>query len=48
MDKIMDNVGKKLNLLKHKIRDSDPNIQIVGPGDIEGHLGELPGNTSVN
>jgi hypothetical protein len=35
----MDNIGEKLNLLKHSIRNSDPNIKVVGPGDIEGHLG---------
>lgn len=39
LDQIMDNIGQKLNLLKHPIRGFNPAIQVVGPGDIEGHLG---------
>jgi hypothetical protein len=38
IDKIMDKIGGKLNLLKHSIKGK-PNVEIVGPGDIEGHLG---------
>ena len=39
LDQIMDNIGQKLNLLKHPIRGFNPAVQVIGPGDIEGHLG---------
>jgi hypothetical protein len=39
LDAIMDGIGQKLNLLKHPIRNFDRSVQVVGPGDIEGHLG---------
>lgn len=32
-------VFKKLNLLKHPIRNRSPNMKVFGPTDIEGHLG---------